>query len=263
VALVLVERIARDATRAVEPVVAGAGQLLLPAAWAGEGGAAGGGAAPAVAAALAWLLGLAVVAAVWLLGHALQVVLLLNPFAPLDWLARTGRLVAVGIPFAAAGLSPALGLVVAAAYALLALLLAGWSFRWMVFGAVFATDLLLGRDRSPGRGGALAFSGKALGGVARRTLGRVVREGATTAFVYRPWLVLPRRRLPLGALQAVGEGFFHAVLLGGGGRVARFAPRHRRRAGELGAQLGLPVVDARPGAGLQGALAALRSDVAG
>ena len=38
VALVLVERFARDATRAVEPVVAGAGQLLLSTAWAADGG---------------------------------------------------------------------------------------------------------------------------------------------------------------------------------------------------------------------------------
>ena len=174
------------------------------------------------------------------------------------------RLAAVGVPFAAAGLSPALGFLVAAAYALLACALAGWSFRWMVFGAVFATDLLLGRDRPPAPGGALAFSGRALGGVARRTPGWVVREGAAAAFVYRPWLVLPRRRLPLQALEAVGEGWFHAVLLERGGEVvARFAPRHRRRAGELGAQLGLPVVDARPGAGLRGALASLRGDVAG
>jgi hypothetical protein len=90
----------------------------------------------------------------------------------------------------------------------------------------------------------------------------VARAGAGLAFTWRPWLVGRVRQVPLPAPEAVGQGWFHAVLLGSGrALLARFPPRYRARGAALGVELGLPVVAVGPGAGLQGALAWLRGDL--
>jgi hypothetical protein len=74
--------------------------------------------------------------------------------------------------------------------------LAGWSFRLSLFGTVFAWDLLLHRTREPVGAAILAFSGAGMA-LPARTMGYLERRGEKLELVYRPWLILPRRRVPV------------------------------------------------------------------
>jgi hypothetical protein len=210
--------------------------------------------------------------AVWLLGHSVNVLAVLNPFAPLDSAMRLSRLALVGLVLGAAKVSALLGLLVAIPCIAVAFLVAGWSFRLMVFGLVWSADVLLGRDAAPGlpgladvaaRGpadvaardavelaahGAVAFATDGADGVPARTLGRVTWRDGRAVLQYRPWLVLPRRTVVLPHADGIGRGLTGPVLLARAGHHAgvlvRFPPRYRGRVAELAAALGgQPVVD--------------------
>jgi hypothetical protein len=266
-AVVLVGSFAEAASRQVGQALVLVGDALVPSALAADP-AAGSGAALAASAGygLAVVVGLVISGAVWLAGHSVNVLSLLNPFAPLDSAMRASRLAAIGLLLGAAKLSAVLGLVVAAACIGLALLIAGWSFRLMVFGLVFSLDFLLGREAAPGPGGVVAFATDGADGVAPRTYGRVVWREGRAELHYRPWLVLPRRRVRLPACDGIGRGLLSPVLLAVEGHRAevlvRFPPRYRRRAGELAAALGgQRLVDLPLLGGLKAAVAWLRGEV--
>ena len=159
---------------------------------------------------------------------------------------RLSRLALVGLVLGAAKVSAVLGLLVAVPCILVAFLVAGWSFRLMVFGLVWSIDFLLGRDEAPGRRRrALAFATDGADGVPARTLGRVTWRDGRAELRYRPWLVLPARtdgRCPTPTGSAAGltgpvllarEGHHAGVLV-------RFPPRYRRRAGRAGRGAGRP-----------------------
>lgn len=256
--------------------LAAAPGLLVPAALAASGDGAAGGAASDLAGgaasdlaggaawAAAWVTAFLASAVVWLAGHTVNVLVLLSPFAPLDWALRTARLAlglaVMGLVHASAGLGAGLALV----YLAVALLVAPWAFRLLVLGSVFSFDFLLGREVAPGAAPA-AFAGPALRGVPRRAYGRVVSEGGALVFRWRPWLVLRARTVAVPPPSAVGEGLLSPVLLREGERgrevLARFPPRHRRHERALAAALGgLPVVDVSILRGLRAALAWLRGE---
>ena len=102
-------------------------------------------------------------------------------------------------------------------YTLLAYCLAGWSFRLMVFGHVYAWDLLtLRRLRfSPAPNGNWAFTAAEIDGVPIRTYGKLMRsEQGELSLVFRPWLVLPQRSLPLPKEGlVVGRGLIYPEIL--------------------------------------------------
>jgi hypothetical protein len=262
-ALVLVSAFASSASGAVGRATAVLGAALVPGAFAADGSGAALSAAGAGAAyALAWVLGLAISAAVWLAGHSVNVLVLVNPFAPLDALLRTGRLAVAAAVIGAAQLGAALGLALPVAVIVAAFAAAGWSLRLAVLGAVFSGDVLLGRAAEPPGDGIPAFAGRAAG-VPARTYGRLAREGDALRFRYRPWLVLPPRRVALPRAAAVGRGLVTPVLLLERGRgeelLARFPPRFRGRADALAGALGaLPVRDVAVVRGLKAAWAWLR-----
>lgn len=197
-------------------------------------------------------------AAVWLAGHSINVLALLNPFAPLDSVLRAIRLGLIAAVFGAVKINPVFGLVVAAAYAGIALLVAGWTLRLTVFGAVFSSDFLLRRDEIPQPSGAKAFAA-GIPGVPNRTYGSISRQGLTFTFSYRPLLVLPERRRSVNA-NVIGRGLLSPVLMQDDGKRAeilvRFPPRFRSREDELARVFGgIPVVDLPLVRGLKAALA--------
>jgi hypothetical protein len=183
--------------------------------------------------------------------HAIQVAIALSPSAILDMLLRLFRLSFLGLLGFSAWIHPYLGAALGFAILFVAWLIAGWSFRWTVFGSVLSWDLLSGRDGSadPETAPLVAFAQRGLKGVRVRSYGRLERgpAGAWT-FRYRPWLVLPRRSVPLPVetgegRTAVLKGAISPLLVHAGAvrtrTLVRFPPRFRTREAELAAALGV------------------------
>jgi hypothetical protein len=134
---------------------------------------------------------------------------------------------------------------VATIYIFVALLLAGWSFRLMVFGWVYSTDVFLLRSLRAKVGSAVPAFSAALPGVPARTYGKLARSSTGLSFTFRPWLVLPARTVPVESVAplAIGRAFLAPVVL----EVAapneervllRFSPRFRPHTDAIAQALG-------------------------
>ncbi len=179
--------------------------------------------------------------------HAIQVMIALSPSALLDMLLRGFRLSLLGLVGITSWIHPYLGATLGFAILFLAWLTAGWSFRLTVYGSVLSWEFLSGRDgrADPASAPLAAFSQRGLKGAKPRSYGRLEGDGAGGwVFLYRPWLVLPRRSvaLPPGEM-AVLKGAVSPLLVRHGAlrpqTLMRFPPRFRTREAELAARLGV------------------------
>lgn len=156
-------------------------------------------------------------AIVWIVGHAINVLIIISPFATVDAALKGIRLALLGTVVGTSFANPYVGAAWAAVIILLCSFVAGWAFRLTVFGSVFAWDFFtFGRTRfEPREEGDLAFTAREMQGVPIRTLGRVTKgEGGQLTFTYRPWLVLPPRSVSLEFNRpAIGHGFLHPELV--------------------------------------------------
>ena len=128
--------------------------------------------------------GFAIALAVWLTGHALDVLALLSPIPLLDVFFKTSRVavfLAVGL---LAILNSRAALLVSLVVISVCVLCFWWAFRLAVFGAVFAWDILrsrvFGRRRDPSIDGeVLGFTAYAIGGLRKRSFGalRIAGDG--------------------------------------------------------------------------------------
>jgi hypothetical protein len=154
---------------------------------------------------------------VWLFCHAINVLVALSPFGFIDAGLKLFKLALLSTVVGSAMFNPYAGEVVSLLIIFIASLLASWAFRLTVFGTLFGLDVLLPR-RARRRACPTephAFLAHALAGVPVRTYGRLVRDppGEVT-FVYRPWLILPRRTVPLPSGQVcVAKGLLFPSLL--------------------------------------------------
>ena len=154
---------------------------------------------------------------VWMVAHVINVLILISPFGTVDAVLKSARLFLVGTVLASAWASPWVGALVALVIIVAAWFLSGWSMRLMVFGNVFAWDLLTLRWKrfTPSAGGDRAFTARRIDEVPVRTCGRMRCDGqGRLLFDYRPWLVLPRRTLALAEGDfSVGRGLLYPEVL--------------------------------------------------
>ncbi len=217
---------------------------------------------------------LTIFAIVFLAFHAIQVLIALSPSALLDLGLRGFRFAVLITAAMAASVHPYVG----AAFGLLILfaatLIAGWAFRLMVLGSIFARDLLFGSRTETGGASVAspqAFSGRGLAGAPVRSYGRFEADPqGRRRFVWRPWLLLPRRRidLPAGDGRAIRRGWLSPSLFRIGAvrepTLARFPPRYRGREEALREALGADEVrDGRVVRGLRAAWRWLRATIRG
>ena len=187
---------------------------------------------------------------VWLAFHAINVLILLSPFGPLDTLLRMVKLLVLVVLAAATWVHPYLGALVALAIVLVSIPLAGWSFRLMVFGGVLAWDLVTWRHRRLRQAPWVrAFVAERLGRARGRAYGRVSLSEEGLCFSHRPWLLLPRRTvvLPAGRYD-LGRGLVCPVIRlrredGSVLEVLRLPPRYRYHEEEIVERFGLAGVE--------------------
>ncbi|TDU81692.1 hypothetical protein EI77_01002 [Prosthecobacter fusiformis] len=153
---------------------------------------------------------------VWLSSHAINVLIALSPFGIVDAGLKLIKLALLTLVTGTAALiptTPVPALIVCGSLFLLGLLLAGWSFRLSIFGTLMGRDFLLNK-RAQGEDldtGVQGFLARRTTGVPVRTFGRMqLDETGAAHFSYRPWLLLPRRRIALvGAGMVVCRGLLH------------------------------------------------------
>ncbi len=137
---------------------------------------------------------------VWLSSHAINVLIAFSPFGIVDTslkLAKLGILAAVTL---SAAIHPWLGAAVSLVLIFIGVLMAGWSMRLAFFGMLMGRDLIFDKraDSAEVEEGVRAFLARRTAGVPVRTYGCVnVDELGRTRFSWRPWLVMPRRSIPL------------------------------------------------------------------
>ena len=154
---------------------------------------------------------------VWLVSHAINILILISPFTTVDIALKSFRVFLLSLLTATSFLHPYAGAALSLVIIVVAYCLAGWSFRLMAFGHVYAWDLLtLRRLRfSPAPNGNWAFTAAEIDGVPIRTYGKLMRsEQGELSLVFRPWLVLPQRSLPLPKEGlVVGRGLIYPEIL--------------------------------------------------
>ena len=174
---------------------------------------------------LSWLLtilmvplSIAVFAVVWVVGHAINVLILLSPWGAVDTVLKGMRTSVLSLVAATAYIDPVVGVTVSAVIVVVAYFMAGWAFRLMVFGTEFTWDFFTfraSRFKLLADGNKL-FTARELSGVPMRTYGRLHQEAdGKLLFRFRPWLVLPERtiEIPRDGL-VVGKGVFYSEVLG-------------------------------------------------
>jgi hypothetical protein len=184
---------------------------------------------------------------VFLASNAINVLILLSPFAVVDTALKGFRLLVLLTIPATAFANPWLG----AAWALLiigiAYFIAGWSFRLSHFGMVFIWDIVTLRSRRfvPDKSANRMMLARQINRVPARTYGTLRRDEQEGLILqYRPWLVLPKRTLVLPAGQyAIGQGLFYSQIMRVEGRGVRavmlLPPRYRGHEEELVSIYGL------------------------
>ena len=203
--------------------------------------------------------------AVWLTSHVINVLVVISPFSLVDSILKMCRNAILAVLVLASAVSPYLGGALSLLLLLGAVLIAGRSFRFAVFGAVLAWDVLtvLRSKRRDEPVGARAFIVKPFRGIPSRTYGRLERgEAGVLTFQYRPWLLFSKREvvLPEGIPILRRDILFVSLLLRGESgeevRVMEFPPRYRPQVEALAAVY--QVSEIRDGAVVEGVKAAKR-----
>ena len=137
---------------------------------------------------------------VWLVSHTINILILISPWGAVDAALKTARLALMSSIAVAALANPYLGAGLSLVVIVIAYFLAGWSFRLLVFGSVFTWDFLTFRRARtrPHADRIDAFTARAIGNAPIRSYGKLVRtESGSLRLEYRPWIVLPKRVLPI------------------------------------------------------------------
>jgi hypothetical protein len=178
---------------------------------------------------------------VFLASNAIQILILISPFGPVDAALKSFRTAIIGTVAVSSFANPWIGAVWALVIILLSYLIAGWSFRLSHFGLVFIWDFFTGRKGRflPDPRENKMFLARKINRVPARTYGKLSRNDKNELVLhYRPWLILPQRTLvlPPGNYET-GRGVFYSELLRIEGDSARtmmlLPPRYLGHEGEL------------------------------
>jgi len=180
-------------------------------------------------------------AAVWIVGHAINMLILLSPFSTVDAALKAFRTFLLGTVAVTSFANPWIGALWALIIIVVCYFLAGWAFRLTVCGSTFIWDYVTFRKSrfKPDAKENKMFLARETNKVPSRTYGRLARnEQGELVFTYRPWLVLAAKTLALPkANYAVGCGLFHndIIRVDGEERTAVFTlpPRYNSHEEEL------------------------------
>jgi hypothetical protein len=154
---------------------------------------------------------------VWLVGHVINVFILLSPFGAVDAALKAARTSLLGLLAIVHGINPWYGALLSLVIIIIAYFLAGWSFRLMLFGAVYVWDFVTGKRKrfQLAPNGNWMFTARKIEKTPIRSYGKLTKLiDGNLVFEYRPWLFLQKRTQPLPqAKYAVGRGLFYPEIM--------------------------------------------------
>lgn len=144
---------------------------------------------------------------VWLFIQAINALILISPFAPVDWMLNVFKYALLVILLVCALISPFFGLALALAIILLSWYISGWCFRLMIFGTVFAWDILTMKHREAydNVSAIKAFTSCRMSNIPKRTYGHLSCNSQNVVFTYRRCLVFPRHITTLESSKCLIE----------------------------------------------------------
>jgi hypothetical protein len=134
---------------------------------------------------------------VWVVSQSFNFLIFLCPFSWLDLLLTTFKNFIIALLLGAYLVNPFLGLFVSSIIILISLFLFARSYRFVIFGTIFSSDILFKRSRkheiesSPIK----AFAGSELPDVPSLSYGILTAQDPILVFHYRPWLFLPSKTI--------------------------------------------------------------------
>lgn len=193
------------------------------------------------------IVALVVFGVVRIVSLTIDALVVLSPFALVDFVLYAARLALVMVILGAMAIHPLLGLLVSSVLILVCLLVAGWCVRLNVFASSCAWDLLTFRWRRvrADDGPVRAFAASGRHGPAVRTRGFVEPHEQGIRFRWRPWFVLPERSIVMPADRRVlirGVVWSSVALEDGRTRIdlvllpPRYQPHHEAVGSRLGAR---------------------------
>ena len=167
---------------------------------------------------LAVPLAMTVFVLVWLLGHVVNILILVSPFGVVDAALKSLRTSLMGLVTVTSFVNPWAGAALSIIIIVVAYFLAGWSFRLTVFGSIYVWDFITGhRNRfRPAPEANWVFTAHPIEKTPIRTYGKLVRgEQGKLTLEYRPlWIAGPKRTLAMPeGKYAVGRGLFHSEII--------------------------------------------------
>jgi len=134
---------------------------------------------------------------VWMVSQAFNFLIFLCPFSWLDLLLTTIKNSVVAFLVGSYLLNPFLGLFVSCVIILISFFLFAKSYRFVIFGTIFSSDILLKKSRKHATesGRIKAFAGSMFDGVPPLSYGSLSTQDSNLAFHYKPWLFMPSKSI--------------------------------------------------------------------
>jgi hypothetical protein len=154
---------------------------------------------------------------VWLVGHVINVLILISPFGVVDAALKSARTALLGLLVIVHNINPWVGAGLSLIIIVIAYFVAGWSFRLMIYGSVFTWDFITRKRKrfTPSPNANWMFAARKIEKTPIRTYGKLIRDDkGQLIFEYRPWLFLQKRAqaIPAGK-YAIGRGLFYPDFL--------------------------------------------------
>lgn len=194
--------------------------------------------------------GVAVFVVVWMAAHAINVLILISPWGAIDAVLKVARTGVLGLLTVTSAIDPEIAALMSLGLILLAWLVAGWAFRLTIFGSAFCYDFFTWRRRrfevAPDANKVFSAGKLTVQKVPLRTYGRLVKgEAGQLEFVFKPWLVMPEKRVTVEnpAELVVGRGMVFSLIQREDGGVFFLPPRYRTHEEDLAAAYGFRGVE--------------------
>lgn len=132
---------------------------------------------------------------VWVVSQSFNFLIFLCPFSWLDLLLATFKNSVVTLLAGAYLINPILGLFAASVIIVISLFLFARSYRFVIFGTIFSSDILFKKSRknTMNQERIKAFAGSAVAGVPSLSYGFLTQQDSALVFHYKPWLIRSSR----------------------------------------------------------------------